>query len=52
MGRFRASLFNEMGVSLKSTLPIEAGILREITGGNYGRVWVAEELVKLIEVDD
>lgn len=27
-----------------------AKIIREITGRNYGRVWVAEELVRLIEV--
>jgi len=30
----------------------KAKILREITGGNYGRVWVAEDLVRLIEAED
>lgn len=30
----------------------KAKILREITGGNYGRVWVAEEIVRLIEQPD
>ncbi len=29
-----------------------AGIIREITGNNYGRVWLAEELVRAIEVGD